>query len=63
MSDDEQPIESPCVRCCCLDLDDVCVGCNRTLAEICSWNNLSNDQKRKVLASCKAREEDKFKRT
>lgn len=63
MSDDEQPIESPCVRCCCLDLDDICVGCNRTLTEICNWNNLSNTEKLDVLEKCKIREASKFKRT
>ncbi|MDO6421576.1 DUF1289 domain-containing protein [Saccharophagus degradans] len=51
------------MRCCCLDLDDVCVGCNRTLTEICNWNNLSNTEKLDVLEKCKIREASKFKRT
>nr|WP_254619459.1 DUF1289 domain-containing protein [Vibrio metschnikovii] len=35
-----EPIEtcsykSPCVRHCCLDDKDICIGCGRTLDEIC----------------------------
>ncbi len=30
-------IESPCVQNCCLDDDDICLGCFRSLNEITSW--------------------------
>lgn len=29
---------SPCVRNCCLDDDDVCIGCGRSLDEIRNWS-------------------------
>jgi len=33
-----QPPHSPCTSNCCLDHDDLCVGCFRTLTEIMSWH-------------------------
>lgn len=41
--------ESPCIRNCCLDDNDVCMGCFRTLDEIKVWSSLSDQQKREVL--------------
>jgi len=29
--------DQPCVRRCCLDDTEVCLGCYRSLAEILSW--------------------------
>jgi len=31
-------VESPCVRRCTLDEDDLCVGCGRMLREILEWS-------------------------
>jgi len=28
---------SPCIRICCLDRNDICLGCFRTLDEITGW--------------------------
>ncbi len=49
-----EPIEtcsykSPCVRHCCLDDKDICIGCGRTLDEICRWSNATNSEKQKIL--------------
>lgn len=35
------PLQSPCVRNCCLDDRDVCLGCGRTLNEIRGWSAMS----------------------
>jgi len=48
---------TPCIRRCCLDADDTCIGCFRTLEEILGWRSLSEAQKKQVMAECKAREE------
>ncbi len=45
-----EPIEtcsykSPCVRHCCLDDKDICIGCGRTLDEICRWSS----EKKEIL--------------
>lgn len=52
---DVVPVASPCIRHCCLDDNDVCVGCYRTLNEIINWQSSSNEQKRFVLQACEKR--------
>jgi predicted Fe-S protein YdhL (DUF1289 family) len=44
------PIDSPCVRNCCLNDDDICLGCGRTLQEITRWSAASNVDKQNTLA-------------
>lgn len=46
---------SPCVRNCCLDDNDVCVGCYRKLSEITEWRNISESQRKVILARCNQR--------
>ncbi|GIX36708.1 MAG: hypothetical protein KatS3mg126_2487 [Lysobacteraceae bacterium] len=38
MSPDPDLPRSPCVRRCCLDDEEVCVGCGRHLTEILGWH-------------------------
>ena len=45
----DHPDSSPCVRRCCLDRNDVCVGCFRTLAEILAWGGSANDEERQLI--------------
>jgi predicted Fe-S protein YdhL (DUF1289 family) len=45
----DQPA-SPCVRNCCLDDDDVCLGCGRKLDEILAWHGADADGRRQILA-------------
>ncbi|MDN4143651.1 DUF1289 domain-containing protein [Pseudomonas solani] len=40
---------SPCIRRCCLDDADVCVGCGRTLGEILEWNEAGADRRWQIL--------------
>ena len=47
--------ESPCVRMCCLDEQDICLGCYRTLGEILEWNTYGSQEKLKVIALCEQR--------
>lgn len=47
--------KSPCVRNCCLNEQDICLGCFRHLSEIKDWNKLSEKEKEKVLASAHKR--------
>jgi len=44
----EEP-KSPCVRNCCLDLDDVCLGCGRTIEEITGWHTADVTGKYAIL--------------
>ncbi|MGQ4547729.1 DUF1289 domain-containing protein [Vibrio cholerae] len=55
-----EPIEtcsykSPCVRHCCLDDKDICIGCGRTLDEICRWSSAINSEKQEILINSLAR--------
>lgn len=46
---------SPCVRNCCLDGDDVCVGCGRHINEITGWSAASPQQQWQIVAKAKQR--------
>jgi len=48
-------VQSPCIRNCCLNNDDICVGCFRHLDEITGWQNSSEVEKQKILQDCKQR--------
>ncbi len=58
MSDSQPltPVRSPCVSICALDDNNVCLGCYRTGEEISRWGELSDDEKRAVLAQVVERE-------
>lgn len=49
------PVTSPCVRICCLDDDNICIGCGRTLDEIRCWSDLPEPEKRGILLRATAR--------
>jgi predicted Fe-S protein YdhL (DUF1289 family) len=49
------PLASPCVRNCCLDDDNVCLGCGRTLQEIVGWSAAAADDKAAILARSRER--------
>ncbi len=52
-------VASPCVRNCCLDAEDICLGCNRHIDEIMAWRTLDNEEKAKVLQQCQKREQER----
>lgn len=44
-----RPDSSPCVGRCSHNVgDDICKGCGRTVAEVCSWNSFTPEQKIEV---------------
>lgn len=51
------PVESPCVRNCCLNEADICVGCFRTLHEITCWGTVSDATKLEILKCVAERRE------
>ena len=48
-------IASPCVRNCCLDDSDICIGCGRALAEIVAWGTADDTERRVILERSRAR--------
>jgi len=49
------PLASPCVRTCCLDDDNVCIGCGRALQEIVAWSSASPAAKIAILERSRER--------
>ncbi|MCQ8878050.1 DUF1289 domain-containing protein [Pseudoalteromonas shioyasakiensis] len=47
--------KNPCIRCCCLDSRDICIGCFRSLEEILEWHSASISRKEQILATCQGR--------
>ena len=42
-------VPSPCIRNCCLDDEDVCLGCFRTVEDIICWADSSENEKLQIL--------------
>ena len=55
---DSAPLPSPCIRVCALDENDICVGCYRSMEEICAWSSASEAEKRGILENAVRRGED-----
>jgi uncharacterized protein len=56
MTDRREPVPSPCVRNCCLDKADICLGCFRTMSEIVGWSQANNQEREAILLIAKQRE-------
>jgi predicted Fe-S protein YdhL (DUF1289 family) len=57
MSGTDTSVASPCVRKCCLNEEDICLGCFRSLDEIIHWSEASDTERRTILASTVQRRE------
>jgi predicted Fe-S protein YdhL (DUF1289 family) len=55
LAQSDDPLASPCIRRCCLDDDDVCMGCGRSLEEIMVWSHSSDEDKAAILARSRQR--------
>lgn len=58
----ETPVASPCIRNCCLDDDDVCLGCHRSVTEIIAWGDAGNAERRAILERAAERAEARRRR-
>ena len=58
---DRPRVASPCVRNCCLDEADICLGCGRSLAEITAWGGSSEAERRTILARAARRQSEKVR--
>jgi predicted Fe-S protein YdhL (DUF1289 family) len=54
-------VESPCIRNCCLNNEDICLGCYRHLNEITGWQGRNNSEKLIVLQNCEKRKAEILK--
>ena len=48
-------VASPCIRHCTLDDEDICLGCFRSIDEICAWGGADDDERRRILDCAAAR--------
>ncbi|MFC4655457.1 DUF1289 domain-containing protein [Rheinheimera marina] len=52
-------LPSPCTRICCLDLQDICLGCGRSLDEIKAWSNADEQRQQQILDSASLRQQQR----
>jgi predicted Fe-S protein YdhL (DUF1289 family) len=52
-------IPSPCIHVCVRDLDDICMGCYRSMDEIRDWYKLSDEEKLHVIKNTEKRKDEK----
>jgi predicted Fe-S protein YdhL (DUF1289 family) len=50
-------LESPCVRNCCLNEQDICLGCFRSIDEICNWAQADQVMRQQILQAAEQRRE------
>ena len=55
MSDMDRLAQSPCIRNCCLDDDDTCLGCFRSLEEIKEWSLVDDHRRQTILGNAQQR--------
>ena len=48
-------VASPCIRNCCLNENDVCLGCFRHVDEITEWGAATNSRRDSILDNAKNR--------
>jgi predicted Fe-S protein YdhL (DUF1289 family) len=53
-------VDTPCVRNCCVDENDICVGCYRSLSEIVGWSESTEHEKREILIRCDVRHKQRW---
>lgn len=51
-------IKSPCVRNCCLDHKDICLGCFRHISEITGWGTATDERKKQLLELAQERKKN-----
>jgi predicted Fe-S protein YdhL (DUF1289 family) len=53
----DETTQSPCVRNCCLDDGDMCLGCFRSLEEIKQWGVADHNERLLILQNAEQRRE------
>lgn len=56
-------IQSPCVRNCCLDGNDICLGCFRSIDEILRWSSSTNVEKNQIIHDANKRKLEREQKT
>ncbi|NIA02902.1 MAG: DUF1289 domain-containing protein [Planctomycetia bacterium] len=56
-------VPSPCVDRCCLNDNDVCMGCFRSLQEILNWGGADSQTRLEILQIVDARRQQQQSKT
>lgn len=57
MNDVVSKIGSPCIDNCCLNEEDICLGCFRSLKEILNWHAATDQQRQAIIVTAQNRKE------
>ena len=55
-------VKSPCIRHCCLDEADICLGCFRSLDEITGWWEADQATRQAIVLRAEQRREQHISR-
>ncbi|MDD2760646.1 MAG: DUF1289 domain-containing protein [Methylomonas sp.] len=55
MTKAQDSIPSPCIRNCCLNDNNICQGCFRSLDEICGWSQANTETRQRILVNVEQR--------
>jgi len=55
--DDSDAVQSPCIRNCCLNEDETCLGCFRSIDEITGWSKASVAERLQILKNTRQRKQ------
>ncbi|MCC5824550.1 DUF1289 domain-containing protein [Alkalimonas sp.] len=50
-------IDSPCIACCKLDQQKICIGCYRHISEIANWNRKTDAELNAIMRQVAIRKE------
>jgi predicted Fe-S protein YdhL (DUF1289 family) len=59
LMNDVEKVKSPCIRQCCLDEQDICLGCSRSLQEILDWTKVTEKERSAVLVRAQLRKKQR----
>ena len=62
MEDTNEMVRSPCISHCCLDDDDICLGCFRHIDEITGWHSADRKGRIAILQNTDVRREERIKK-
>ncbi len=52
-------VKSPCIHVCTHDVNEICLGCYRSLKEIRRWYKCTDDEKREIIKNAETRRAEK----
>ena len=54
-TDTMDPVQSPCNNVCRLNGDQICIGCGRSVEEICDWSQADAGRRREICDAARGR--------